>query len=510
MKTINLKSVILFSSLFLLQCNNVTEKDNLSILKSTSSGFTKITGYVHNREVYPNTRDIIVGVSHVSGQDRVTQIKSPINDDGTFYFEIDLARPQDVTMQPYLDFLYLIPGDSLHIEIDFKNLPDVRLSGGKSVEINRDFHKYFDATGYRTTHYNYHGVGTDCAMNCSWAEIRKQMDEERNEYRNRRQAFLQKTGVCDEVVFLTEAMIELDYYKQFVSTILNREIIYGKETMEKEKMMTELNEVAVKYFNADLCSNAHFKFIASAYIPAARFVTQPSKVTGYDDWIKLITVDWIKEVAKTDLIKDFMFTVQSGDALVRRDLDDFEKYSAHIGNEYLFDRLMQEYRVTRTKMQNPETISAYILGNMTDFFNSVSFEDNNMLANKTAQNYGKVHIINIGAAWCGPCKPVLEEFVTLMKEYAGKDVCVSFICVSGDNEGTRALYREKGIDDTNVHFSTNDEWQFLQSNFAPMGLPYGILINRKGVIVDYGTHVRPVELLLEKINLLLEQDKLVK
>ena len=162
-------------------------------------------------------------------------------------------------------------------------------------------------------------------------------------------------------------------------------------------------------------------------------------------------------------------------------------------------------------MENPETQSAAILGsNIKEFVDNLSFEDHNLLANKTAKNYGKVHIINIGAAWCAPCKPVLEQFVTLMKDYAGKDVYVSFICVSSDNEGTRALYREKGIDDKTVHFTTDEEWQFLQSNFAPMGLPYGILINRKGVIVDYGTHVRPSEMLREKINLLLEQDKLIK
>jgi len=358
--------------------------------------------------------------------------------------------------------------------------------------------------------YSKYGVGTDCEMNCSWAEIRKKIDEERKKYHDRRQTFLQKISVCDEVVFLSEAMIELDYYASLVGTILRRENIFGKETMDKEKIMNELNEVAVKYFNTDLYSNTHFKFIASAYMPTARFVTQQSSNITFEDWIKGVDVDWIEEFAKTDVIKDFMLTVQAGNALVQKNLDNFEKYSAHISNEYLFDRLMQEYRATWTKMQNPETISAYILGNMTDFFNNVSFEDNNLLANKTAPNYGKVQVINIGAAWCAPCKPVLEQLAALMKNYADKDVSFSFICVSRDDEGTRALYREKGIDDTTVHFTTDEEWKFLQSNFAPMGLPYGILVNRKGVIVDYGTHVRPSELFLDKINLLLEQDNLIK
>ena len=501
MKALNLKLIIIFSSLFLLQCNNKTEKQNLSILKSASSGFTKITGNINNRDVYPKTKDIIINVSHVSGEDRVTQIKTPINDDGTFYFEIDLARPQDVTMTPYVDFLYLLPGDSLHIKIDFKDLTKAQISGGKSAEINRDFIKYFEATGYSTNHINYRGVGTDCEINCSWKEIMKLINDERNEYRDRRQSFLQKTNICDEVVFLTEAMIELDYYPSFVGTMWRYERFQSKAAIDKEILMKELDDVSAKYFNADLYSNSHFKFI-SAYMHAASYITQPIRETN--------SVEWAKEVAKTDIIRDFMFTVLAGKALIHRDLDSFEKYSVNVNNEYLVDRLMQEYTITQTKMQNPETISAYVLGNMKEFMNNMSFNNNNFLANKTIPNHGKVHVINISASWCAPCKPVLEQLVTLMKEYVDKDVCFSFICISGDNERTRALYREKGIDDKTVHFTTDEEWQFLQSNFAPIGLPYGILVNRKGVIVDYGTHVRPSELFIEKINLLLEQDKLTK
>ena len=506
-----ISKLLVLSSLFLLQCNDAVEKDKLSIVKRASSEFTTITGYIHNRDIYPNTKDMIVNVSHVSGENRVTQIKSPINDDGTFYFEIDLARPQDVTMQPHLDFLYLIPGDSLHVEIDFKNLQDVRLSGGRSVEINHDFSKYFNATGYRTTLSSYAGVGTNGEAYNSWAQIREQLDEERSHYRSKRQSFLEETQVCDEVAFLTEAMIELDYYESLIGTMGRREA-WGRVTMDKESIMNELNEVAGKYFHSDFYSNAHFKFMASAYIPGAMLATRPEIGTyvGLAKESEAHFLTWAKEVTKTEVIKDFMLTVMAGTSLVHRDLDNFEKYSTHISNAYLIDRLMQEYRTTRTKMQNPEDISAYILGNPRDFLNSISFGDNNLLKNKIASNGEKVHVINIGAAWCPPCKPVIEQLAALMKEYADKDVCFSFICVSGNNEATRAMYRERGIDDKTVYFSTDDDWLFLQSKFAPISFPYGVLMNKKGVIVDYGSHVRPGEMLLKKIDLLLEQDVLVK
>ena len=97
-----------------------------------------------------------------------------------------------------------------------------------------------------------------------------------------------------------------------------------------------------------------------------------------------------------------------------------------------------------------------------------------------------------------------------MKEYTADNVHISFICVSGDKKETREMYQKKGIDDATVHFTTNDEFYFLTRTFSPLGFPYGILINRKGVIVDYGGHIRPEFMLREKINLLLEQDKLIK
>ena len=491
--------LFVLSSLFLARCTNENVNDNLSNIGSTSSGYTKITGYIRNIDVYPDTKDITINVSHVSGQDRVTQIKAPIHDDATFNFIIDLARPQDVTMLPYLDFLCLIPGDSLHIEIDFNNLFDVRLSGGPSAEINRDFFKYFDATGYRTTDSNYMGVGTDCEMNCPWDEIMKKLDEERNQYRERRQTFLLNNKVSDDVVFLTEAMIELDYYKALMGTIFRREH-WGKEIMDYDVLMSELNEVSTKYFNTEMFSNSHFKYISS-YIFAASLAEQVGEGIDF--------ADWINEVAIADNIKEFMFAAQAGKALIQKDLDDFEKFAKHVNNEYLLDRLMQEYRTVKMNMLNPENLSSFMLGNPKDF-PVFSLDKKTFLDSIIESNHGKAQVIEIYASWCAPCKDVLQQLGTIKKEYDGKDVSISYICVTLDDEKTRELFRANGFDDSSIHFITTDDFYFLARTFSPISFPYGILVNRQGVIVDHGSHVRPAIKLREKIDLLLKQNKLIK
>ena len=498
-------SLLVFSSLFLTQCKNDTDNYDYAIAQNTSGRFIQITGYIRNRDFYPNTNDINMIIPHVSGENRVSQIEIPINDDGTFYFTFYLPRPQEVIIEPYLKFLYLMPGDSLHIEIDFKNLSDIRLSGGKSAEINNEFHKYFDATGYRTSLDNY-GVGTDCEMNCSWDEIIKKFDEERDFYRNRRQTFLQKNKVYDEVAFLTEAMIELDYYKSLVKTWSRRHYTYLKEVMDQETLVNEVNEVAVKYFSSNLYSDAHFKFIGSAYIPLmSDFSQQRLSNTGIE------FVEWAKEVTKTDIIKEFMMTTQAGKALLQKDLEGFEIISSHVTQEYLIDRLMQEYSMTRMNMLNPENISVAILGIPSgDFTGNLSLGNENILAKIVAPNYGKVHVLDICATWCPGCINDLDLYKTLMEEYADKDVQFSIICHGPDNERNRAAFQSKGIDDTLVHFCTDDEYLFLSKKLFILSYPQGILVNRKGVIVDNGPHVRPGEALRKKIDLLLEQDKLIK
>ena len=108
----------------------------------------------------------------------------------------------------------------------------------------------------------------------------------------------------------------------------------------------------------------------------------------------------------------------------------------------------------------------------------------------------------------------IEQLSRLKEEYDDKDVHISYINFTADNEKSREtireLYRLNGIDSASVHFPTNDERIFGDKTLHLLQFPLGILVNRKGVIVDNGPHVRPEELLRKKIDLLLEQDKLLK
>jgi len=481
--------------LLLLQCKSEMDNALDTAMKSASKGATIITGNIRNRDVYPNSKYIRILVPQLSVQGGALKLESPINKDGTFSFVIDLVRPQEVAIVNHVDFLYLLPGDSIHVELDFKRLSVAKLSGGKSADLSRDFHNYFNFLRYEDYH-----IGTQALIDLSWDEIRKILDKKRRYNRENRQTFLLKNKVGEEVVFLSEAMIELEYYSALVNITNGRKNIYHKEIMNEQKLINEVQEAAVKYFSKGLYSKAHFSFISAAYETAARLVYPLGDDTPYSDWAK--------KVAKTDTIRNFLVAKRAGYALLKKNLNEFETLSAHITHEYLLDRLINEYMIVRANMLNPENISASILRKPTDFANNITV-NNNPVAQTVDINKGNVIVINIWANWCRPCHDVLLQFKPLVEEFAGKKVYFSFLCFSGLEQKAVDSFHKTGLDESSNHFCTPDEAQYLFKTFSPFGLPYGILVNRQGVVVDYGFHLRPGELLKEKINLLLEQDRLI-
>ncbi|MDR2037127.1 MAG: TlpA family protein disulfide reductase [Bacteroidales bacterium] len=484
---------------FLNQCNPAEsgkkEQDIEMFTQEQSSKSTQITGVIHNRNTYPNTKEIKIKIPYISGKNRTYQIVSPILDDGSFYFKFDLAQAQDISMETYINFLYLIPGDSLHIEIDFNNLTDIQFSGNNSANINRDFYQYFDEIFYRG-----YSIGTECLINCSMEEIREKLDETRVLYLSKRDSFLRNHQVQPEVIFLTKAMIELDYYTE-LSHIVKMRSFRQINTTPPDIFMNELNTHATKYFGYGLYSNSHFRFINSGYLQIAFLKKLPESAIMH-------LAEWVSDMAYNDTIKEFSLSCIASDFLQTKDLKSFEEVYTHIENKYLHERLMHEYQQTWRSMEHPEAISSGIVNEPSDFTGPSSSSENIMTQTITP-NYGKVQVINISATWCPPCHSELSNYKYLITKYNNQDVSFSFICAGGNEQEWGKLLQKNELTKEHHHFCSDTEFRFLAKTFSPIGFPYGILVNKKGVIVDHGLHVRS-ERIEKKIDLLLKQDTLIE
>jgi thiol-disulfide isomerase/thioredoxin len=423
-------------------------------------------------------------------------IKTPIEKDGSFHFQFELNQPQNMSIVTFVEFLYLMPGDNLHITLDFKNLLNIRFSGGKAAEINTDFQRYIYNTAYRSGVFN---VGTDDLHHCSPEEIRSMLDRDRQLWHKKRLDFLRTTKVRDEVAFLTQAMIDLDYYNTLIYAVGMR-AYKGLPYANPEMLKEEIEREALPYFSKGLYSDAHFRFIASGYLSLEYLLHPPLLPES--------SPDELGEMDGNDTIRNFTLAVQASYALQTKNLESFEQFYSQIDLDYLLGRLMKEYEYTLKKMNNAASISAVLKGKRNDMTPEILGAEN-LLAKTIAPGEGKVMVIDIWTTWCKPCVDEMPEYKKLADEYAGQDVTFSFICAVGDEKKSSEILQKVGLSSYPNYACTVEEFQLLWQTFSNIGFPYGILVNKKGVIVDYGFHVRP-KMLREKIDLLLKQDNLLK
>ena len=494
MKKFFLFSSILFSSLLFVQCKNQSEKNDFTVPK-----LTKITGHVHNRNVQPNTREIRLKIPYLYVKNYhfehdAFHIISPLCDDGKFNFEFMLAQSQNITLENYLEMLYLRPGDSLHVELDFSRPRTVQFSGTQSaVELNTDLFKFFYATGFRGKDYR----GCDipgCGADCSWDEVKELLNEQRKNFHKRRQDFLQQNRVHKDVEFLTKAMIELDYYSKLVEHLIYRKYT-DWDCVDPQPLMDEMNLAVAKYFDTDLFSKSHYQFVAM-YKALAEFI-KPIRDTDF--------VEWTKAVGKTNEIRKAMLAREASRALREKDLERFEELSAHIGRGSFSNRLNHEHQVILEYLNDPEPMSAIILGSRSDFLS----HSENVLQRIIEPNLGSVQMVLLGGYCCA-----IDYFQTLEFENANKDVNLTLFLhyqSPEDEKRFRQQIRERGMNEASFYFPTLEESQFVARKFRGLSnMGHGLLINRQGVVVDYGAHIGVEKNRQRKIDLLLEQDRLIK
>ena len=103
---------------------------DLSVTSAAESEYTKpaiITGHISNRDFYPDEKEVLLTIPTLSNVP--ITITSPIWSDGSFSFEFFPYAMRQVSLSPYMEELIIGPGDSIHVEIDFKDLMHVSCSG---------------------------------------------------------------------------------------------------------------------------------------------------------------------------------------------------------------------------------------------------------------------------------------------------------------------------------------------------------------------------------------------
>ena len=87
-----------------------------------------VTGKVLNRDFYPNEKDLTLIIPFFRKMEN--QYCAPIQKDGSFSFRFPIfAKIREISIRNYAEHLYVHPGDSVYVEIDFKDMFHPKVTG---------------------------------------------------------------------------------------------------------------------------------------------------------------------------------------------------------------------------------------------------------------------------------------------------------------------------------------------------------------------------------------------
>ena len=145
-----MKQLLLLLLPFLCLCCNSSDKEYEDYSKEVL-----ITGKVLNRDFYPQEKDLTLIVPFF--RDQETKYVVPIAEDGSFSFHFSpYAKLRNVQINKFADHILVSPGDSLHVEIDFKNILNPKIFGDAEKR-NQETNTFVQSGRYYIEHYSIRG-----------------------------------------------------------------------------------------------------------------------------------------------------------------------------------------------------------------------------------------------------------------------------------------------------------------------------------------------------------------
>ena len=446
-----------------------------------------ITGHIANREVYPNTKDVSITIPFYDRVD--TKQTSGIYED-RFAFSLVPYAPRTISMEPFVEHMLVCPGDSLHVELDFAELGTVSFSGrgaDNNVKLN-DFHMHY----YLNADWPSHGKGTtDSAGNMvrqykdskSLAEaLKKQL----NHHLSRHEAFVAEKNPSRELAILCRKEIEADYYSKLLQGLMYYNIENGELLSKYFKVKDAEHLFDPDYVNSnlfELSSNIGYWLLANE-----GFEAYERLINDYPSLVK-----FINKATRNKMLRQMLTTHFYNQLLEANDVESFEEYFNAFNETVTYPLLKlntrDRYALKKSFQENPKLLSDAILnadkpreGQMA---NIKPNEGLAMLRSIIAKNEDKVIYVNIGATWCPGTKQELPYLQELAAAYQGKPLRIVNFYIDQGIDGVNSL-------DIETYHLTDEQRLGLDPILhLGAGIPFYILIDKDGVIVDFGEHLRP-------------------
>lgn len=502
-----LKYFVLFSITLLLSCT--TKSNQRDLKESFSDKPAVIAGKVLNQEIYPTTKELKLTIPGFRGDKTV--YTAEISKDGDFRFEIYPKTKREINLYPIEDVIIVKPGDSLYILKNFKDIANSTFTGDGS-DLNQAISKFRgEYLGRYSTDYQQ-----------SNEDFKKYCEQERESFYNRLASFVQEHNSSGDFVNWANKQIELDFYKALFQ-YPNQHYFRTKEVLiDSTEYFSFLEEMEQSIDNSIVL--ADYFDVAGSYMNYYLFDFQEAiKRSIYDIGVKDTITDWFIEKVFSSTENNYLaqltvgsyfnmslsfnkteLTGYSNDIM---DSDISNHIDKDISSPFLKSTLLEHYKRVREYNKNPKHFSDAILNNNNVETNpGVAFNtatDKNIVKGFIDKNKGNVIFIDFWATWCSPCIEGMKHSKELIDGFKDEDIVFAFFCINSRED----LWKQRvnQLNSGGSHIYCDEETTIsIKQRFGFSGIPYYMLVNKEGVIVDYGHHLSPQseQLKLELLKLL--------
>ncbi|MBR2198899.1 MAG: TlpA family protein disulfide reductase [Fibrobacter sp.] len=467
----------------------VFETSNIKGDEADYSRPAVITGHISHRELYPKTTEISIVIPFY---DRVSEKQSSTIYEDSFAFSFVPYAPRTISMSPYIDHLVVCPGDSIHVELDFADLGKVVYSG-KGAKNNENLNDFFvryylkDWPGF--SEWELDSEGEPVLRKYKHADAFVDAIKQKLEsHLARLNEFIQDTQPSPELIALCRKEIEADYYSELIQGLLGYKDFLGENVSARFQVKD-----AEPLFSEDCMSGNLFELSSNIATWLFSSLDRKEVLRLANDYAA--QGDFLKQATKNDMLRQMLITHLYNQLLEANEVDRFEDCFANFNENVTYPLLKlstrDRYVLKKAWQENPRALSEAILNaDKPRDGQAIVMKENEglkLLRSVIAQEEKKVVYVTIGATWCPASRQELPFQQSLAADEKGKPLrVVNFWLDSGaDDLDFIAL----GIE--NYHLTDAQRAGLDPILHLGRGIPFYILIDKEGVIVDFGEYLRP-------------------
>lgn len=476
-------SLFLLSLLLLCGCSTRNEQEP----SSTPQGEVIITGEVKNRDFYPHVKELVLRLPFFK-EGQVTYT-TDITEDNRFYFSFTLhAEMCEVAIKPYMEHLYVQPGDSIHLEIDFKDMLHPIVSG-HGAELNEQMNRFTEG-GYYMKDYNLWGK---LKNNENFEE---QMEKEHQERIRRYEEFVQKHQPSEKTKQYIGNLLKADYYTAWFF-FQNRTAYEQKAKIDARPHDRKLKEAAA-LLESQVITDAHFRMSQEMH----DFLHVSNEKFPYQ--IKDITPEEVLTPLKDTPALPYLYARSLSSSLYEQNDTSYfdrqkENFDRYIQSPYLRNSILQIHQSKKGFQENPKPVSDYLLyGRNQDQIKSQGLMPHmKPFYDLLEKHRGKMIYLDFWTPRCPPCLTEMEPLKELRKKYSTDDIVFIAICRDDSRERFNDVLNKYGMHVSGIEhiYATDlqdkDHVHKMYNQLNVHSIPHYFIINREGVIVNYGSKIRP-------------------